>query len=69
MNNRNEEFLSIEQACAEELPWLSPGALRKLITRHKIPFRKPGGRLVLIRSELREWVKKSPGVRLSQFDE
>ncbi|MFZ2634407.1 MAG: helix-turn-helix domain-containing protein [Desulfosalsimonadaceae bacterium] len=64
---QHEEFLTVDEACAQELNWLTPGAVRKLITRRKIPFRKPGGRLVLLRSEIRAWVKSAPGVKPDQI--
>jgi hypothetical protein len=69
MENLRSEHLTVEQACQEELHWLTPAAVRKLITRRKIPFRKPGGRLVLVRSELRQWIEQSEGLRLDGIDD
>lgn len=68
MENQREH-LTVTQACQEELPWLTPAAVRKLITRKKIPYRKPGGRLILIRSEIREWVRTAEGLRLNEIDD
>lgn len=45
----------------------SPAAVRNLVMRKAIPFRKVGGRLVFIREELEEWVRKSPGVSLDDL--
>ena len=41
----------------------SGGAVRNLVLRRKIPFRKPGGRLVFLRPELEKWIEDAPGVR------
>ncbi len=48
--------------CADTLH-RSEGAVRNLVLRRKIPFRKPGGRLVFIREEIRQWIYNSEGVR------
>jgi excisionase family DNA binding protein len=42
----------------------SPGAIRNLVLRRKIPFRKVGGRLVFIEEEIRTWIEKAPGMTL-----
>ena len=34
----------------------SPGALRNLVMRREIPFRKVAGRLVFLRDELEKWL-------------
>jgi hypothetical protein len=47
----------------------SPAAVRNLVMRRLIPFRKVGGRLLFIREELEEWVRRSPGVRLDDIEE
>jgi excisionase family DNA binding protein len=36
--------------------------VRKRIERKVIPFRKIGGRVYLVRSELEEWLARAPGV-------
>ena len=36
--------------------------VRKRIERKVIPFRKIGGRVYLVRSELEEWLAQAPGV-------
>ena len=41
-------------------------AIRNLVMRRKIPFRKVGGRLMFIQSEIEKWVLDSPGVRLEE---
>ena len=45
----------------------SPGAIRNLVLRRSIPFRKPGGRLLFIRSEIERWVEAAPGVKLQDI--
>lgn len=45
----------------------SPAAVRNLVLRKQIPFRKVGGRLLFIRSELEKWIMDSPGVRLEEI--
>lgn len=45
----------------------SEGAVRNLVLRRAIPFRKPGGRLVFIKQELDQWIESAPGVRLDEI--
>ena len=45
----------------------SPGAIRNLVLRRKIPFRKPGGRLLFDREEIDNWIKNSEGVCLDEL--
>jgi hypothetical protein len=40
----------------------SPGAIRNLVMRRKIPFRKVAGRLVFFKDEIDAWIFGSPGV-------
>ena len=60
-----KEFLNKKEA--GEFLDRSPAAIGNLVMRRKIPFRKPAGRLVFLRSELEQWVKDSPGVRLAEI--
>jgi hypothetical protein len=46
----------------------SPGAIRNLVLRRAIPFRKVAGRLVFLRCEIEEFVKNSPGLKLEDMD-
>lgn len=41
----------------------SPGAIRNLVNRRAIPFRKVGGRLLFLRSEIDRWIDQAPGIR------
>lgn len=47
----------------------TPPAIRNLVMRRAIPFRKPGGRLVFIKSEIVAWIERAPGVRLEDIDD
>ena len=46
----------------------SPGAVRNLVMRRAIPYRKVAGRLVFLRHELIEWIEGSPGLRPDELD-
>lgn len=41
----------------------TPGAVRNLVLRRAIPYRKAGGRLVFFPAEIQRWLEDSPGVR------
>lgn len=45
----------------------TPQAIRDMVCRHKIPFRKPGGRLLFIKSEIDTWVQGSKGITLNEL--
>ncbi|MFH1628477.1 MAG: helix-turn-helix domain-containing protein [Pseudomonadota bacterium] len=47
----------------------SPAAIRNLVMRRKIPFRKPGGRLMFLSSEVEKWISQAPGLRLEEIQE
>jgi hypothetical protein len=59
-----KEYLTCREG--GELVRRTPAAMRNLVNRRQIPFRKVAGRLVFIRSELEKWVEGSPGVRLEE---
>lgn len=59
------EFLSTTEAA--DLLKRSPAAVRNLVMRRLIPYRKPGGRLVFIKDELEQWVKRAPGVSIEEL--
>jgi len=46
----------------------TPGAIRNLVMRRLIPYRKPGGRLIFLRSEIEKWVEKAPGLKLENLE-
>jgi len=50
------------------LPKRSPGAIRNLVARRAIPYRKVGGRLLFLRSEIDRWIDNSPGIRAEDLE-
>jgi len=61
-----QEQYFLTNDCAKFLK-RSPGAIRNLVLRRAIPFRKPGGRLMFLKSEIELWIEKSPGIRLEDL--
>ncbi len=59
-----DRYLGINQVA--DMLHRSPAAIRNLVMRRKIPFRKPGGRLLFIESEIKQWVETSPGITPEQ---
>jgi len=57
----------LDTKTAAEFLGRSPAAVRNLVMRRAIPFRKPGGRLVFLRSELERWIQTAPGLTLTEF--
>ncbi|NQV01844.1 MAG: helix-turn-helix domain-containing protein [Bacteroidia bacterium] len=47
----------------------SAGAVRNLVMRRAIPYRKVGGRLFFLRSELELWISDAPGLRLEEIQD
>ena len=46
----------------------SEGAIRNLVLRRRVPFRKCGGRLAFLPDEIKLWVQESPGLKLSDME-
>lgn len=46
----------------------TPGAVRNLVMRRAIPFRKPAGRLMFIRSEIEAWIESAPGMTIKDIE-
>ena len=59
MNPKQKYFTTNDVA---ELMGRSPAAIRNLVMRRRIPYRKVAGRLVFILSEIEEWIDKSDGI-------
>jgi len=66
LNLKEDDILLISDAA--KLTKRSPGAIRNMVMRRKIPFRKVAGRLVFIRPELLRWIEDAPGVRLTEVE-
>ncbi len=54
------------EGCAEFI-CRTPGAVRNLVMRRKIPYRKCGGRLLFLKSEIMDWIENAPGLRLEDI--
>lgn len=65
VDKTNSKYLTTEQAA--DLLGRTPGAVRNLVLRRKIPFRKPSGRLVFIRAEIEAWVENAQGITLTEI--
>lgn len=46
----------------------SPGAVRNLVMRRAVPYRKLAGRLVFLKREILAWVEKAPGLKLEDLE-
>lgn len=60
-----QKYMTIIQ-CADLLG-RSPSAIRNLCLRRKIPYRKPGGRLVFLADEIEQWIADAEGITLEQL--
>jgi predicted DNA-binding transcriptional regulator AlpA len=47
----------------------SSGAIRNLVLRRAIPYRKPAGRLLFDREEIDLWIKHSEGISIEELAE
>jgi hypothetical protein len=47
----------------------SKGAIRNLVLRKAIPYRKPAGRLLFLKEEIDQWIQIAPGMSLEKFKE
>ena len=61
----NEKYLNTTE-CAKLIS-RTPGAVRNLVLRRAIPFRKPGGRLMFIRSEIQAWIEDADGLTFQAY--
>ena len=46
----------------------SEGAVRNLVMRRAIPYRKVAGRLIFLKEEIDAWIENAPGLSLEQLD-
>jgi hypothetical protein len=63
----NKEFLNTFEVAS--LLGRSPAAIRNLVLRRAIPFRKVAGRLLFLRDEIGVWIKNSPGLNFEFLTE
>ncbi len=47
----------------------TPGAVRNLVRKCAIPYRKPGGRLMFLRREIEQCIENAPGLKLEDMKE
>ena len=47
----------------------SPSAIRNLVMRRQIPFRKVAGRLVFFQDEIDRWLNEAQGIALEEMNE
>lgn len=59
------EYLTVEEL--SEYLKRTPGAIRNLVLRRKVPYRKPGGRLLFEKSEIDRWIKEAPGISYEEI--
>jgi len=45
----------------------SKGAIRNLVLRRAIPYRKPAGRLIFLKEEIDKWINVAPGKTLDEI--
>ena len=50
-----------------ELIGRSEAAIRNLVMRRQVPYRKVAGRLLFVRSEVERWVNDAPGMSLNEI--
>lgn len=62
---KKQKFLTCKQAA--ELLATTPGGIRNMVLRKRIPFRKVAGRLLFINSELEALIENAPGLRLEDI--
>jgi hypothetical protein len=58
-------FLSVDEL--QHYIKRSKGAIRNLVLRRAIPYRKPAGRLLFLKEEIDQWIAKAPGTTLDDF--
>ena len=63
-----EDYLNSKEA-ALFIGKKSAGAVRNLVMRRAIPYRKVAGRLFFLRSELELWISQAPGLTLTEIED
>jgi len=62
----NGQYLNIDELASYIKR--SKGAIRNLVMRRMIPYRKPGGRLIFLKDEIDQWVQMTPGKKLEEIE-
>ncbi len=66
MEQQRQEYLSVKELC--DYIHRTPGAVRNLVLRGTIPYRKPAGRLLFLKDEIDRWVREAPGRKLEDVE-
>jgi hypothetical protein len=61
----NGQYLNIDELASYISR--SKGAIRNLVLRRAIPYRKPAGRLIFLKEEIDKWIKFAPGQTLDEI--
>jgi len=67
MEHPSPVYFDTKQA-AKKIKRKSPAAVRSLVARRLIPYRKVAGRLLFLEHELDAWIEGSPGVRIEDLE-
>lgn len=65
MNEFGEQYLTIDELSSYMRR--SKGAIRNLVLRRAIPYRKPAGRLIFLKEEIDQWVQMAPRKSLEEI--
>ena len=65
LSSEMEKYLTVKEL--SDYLKRSHGAIRNLVLRRAIPYRKPAGRLLFDREEIDAWIKKADGVSLEDL--
>ena len=60
-----KEYLNVEELALYIKR--SKGAIRNLVLRRAIPYRKPAGRLMFLKNEIDEWIENAPGKKCEEL--
>ena len=67
MNEFGEQYMTIDELSSYIRR--SKGAIRNLVLRRAIPYRKPAGRLLFLKEEIDRWVQVAPGKSVEEIIE
>lgn len=62
-----KDYLTVNDL--SEMIGRSPGAIRNLVLRRRIPYRKPGGRLLFLAEEIYRWIDQAEGVKVEDLED
>ena len=65
MQTEKLEILSVEEL--SKYISRTPSAIRNLVMRRKVPYRRLSGRLAFLKNEIDAWINNSPGLRVDEI--